>query len=126
MTPRQQGVFFGFAAAAATRMIAILLPPLPSNVLFPLWILYACALAWAIVRWSYRLASRAPLETGPPKHLQGVFVGILFLTGSIVISGFELRPRWVSALVGLGYLLAASLGIVYWNGQSRTEAPASK
>jgi hypothetical protein len=57
---------------------------------------------------------------------EGVFVGILFLTGSIVISGFELRPRWVSALVGLGYLLAASLGIVYWNGQARPQAPASK
>src|SRR4051812_23463177 len=122
MTPRQQGVLIGIAAASVTGMIATLLPPLPSNVLFLGWVLYGCAVAWAILRWSYGLASRMPLEEGLPRHLQGVFIGILFLTGSIAIAGFELRPYWVKFLVGLSYLLAASGGIMYWNSHKPPEA----
>lgn len=88
--------------------------------------MYGCALAWTILRWSYRVASRLPREEGIPKHLQGVFVGILFLTGSMTIASFELHPRSASLLVGLIYLLAAAQGIMRWNGRRPSGASSSK
>lgn len=126
MTPRQQGVFIGLTAAGVTGMIALLLPPLPSNLLFLGCALYGCGLAWAILRWSYRLASNLPLEEGIPKHLQGVLLGVLFLAGSTTIANLEIHPSWVKFLVELGYLLAASQGVMRWNAHKPRATSTSR
>lgn len=122
VTPKQQGLVVGVAAVAVTKLIAIFLPPLDLGESLPFLgcVLYSCAVIGTISTWSYKLAAKIPSEEGIPKHVQAVFISVLFMAGFFPLT--SIHPFWVEVSAKLLYMWSAMYLIYRWNNHGPSAA----